>query len=79
MRAGKGFTSSIPNQDMNDTIKLKKSLEDSKVLIGGITKTVKHEIKTKTWISSYFVSTLSRFISTTSKFFSSIKCKWKKS
>ena len=37
---------------MNDTIKIKKSLEDSGVLIDGVTETVKNEIKkTRRWIS----------------------------
>ena len=30
---------------MNDIIKIMKSLEDSGVLIDGVTETVKHEIK----------------------------------
>ena len=30
---------------MNDIIKIIKSLEDSSVLIDGVTETVKHEIK----------------------------------
>ena len=30
---------------MNDVIKITKSLEDSGVLIDGVTETVKHEIK----------------------------------
>ena len=30
---------------MNDTIKIINSLEDSRVLINGVTETVKHEIK----------------------------------
>ena len=33
------------NEDMNDIIKIKKSLEDSDVIIDGNTKTVKHEVK----------------------------------
>ena len=41
VRAGKGFTLFILNEDMNDIIKIIKSLEDSGVLI----ETVKHEIK----------------------------------
>ena len=45
VRAGKGFTLFISNEDMNDIIKVIKSLEDSGVLIDGITETVKHEIK----------------------------------
>ena len=43
-RAGKGFTLFISNEDMNDIIKIIKSLEDSNVLIDGVTETVKHEI-----------------------------------
>ena len=45
MRAGKGFTLFISNEDMNDIIKIIKSLEDSGVLIDGVTQTVKDEIK----------------------------------
>ena len=44
VRAGIGFTLFISNEDMNDTIKIIKSLEDSGVLIDGVTETVKHEI-----------------------------------
>ena len=42
VRAGKGF---ISNENMNDIIKIIKSLEDSGVLIDGVTETVKHELK----------------------------------
>ena len=35
----------ISNKDMNDIIKIVKSLEDSGVLIDGVNETVKHEIK----------------------------------
>ena len=45
VRAGKGFTLFISNEDMNDIIKIIKSLEDSGVFIDGVTGTVKHEIK----------------------------------
>ena len=45
VRAGKGFTLFISNEDMNDIIKIIKSLEDSSVLIDGVTETVKHKIK----------------------------------
>ena len=45
MRAGKGSTLFISNEDMIDIIKTIKSLEYSVVLIDGVTKTVKHEIK----------------------------------
>ena len=79
VRAGKGFTLFISNEDMNDIIKIIKPLEDSGVLIDGVNETVKHEIKTIRWISWSFVSTFSRFISATINFFSSNKYKWKRS
>ena len=44
-RAGKGFTLFISNEDMNDIIKITKSLEDSGTLIDGVTETGKHETK----------------------------------
>ena len=44
-RAGKGFTLLISNEYMSDIIKIIKSLEDSGVLIDGVTETVKCEIK----------------------------------
>ena len=45
VRAWKGFTLFISNEDMNDFIKIIKSLEDSGVLINWVTETVKHEVK----------------------------------
>ena len=45
MRAEKGFTLFISNEDINDIIKIIKSLADSNVLIDGITETAKIEIK----------------------------------
>ena len=45
MRAEKRFILFISNEDMNDIIKIIKSLEDSNILIDGITETVKHEKK----------------------------------
>ena len=42
-----GFTLFILNEDMNDIIKVIKSLEDSGVLTDGVTETVEHEIKNK--------------------------------
>ena len=41
-RAGKGFTELISNEEI---IEIVKSLEDSKVLIDGVTEAVKHEVK----------------------------------
>ena len=40
LRAGKRFTLFISNQDMNDIIKIIKSLQDSGVLINRVTETV---------------------------------------
>ena len=45
--AVKGFTLFISNEDVNDIIKIIKWLEDSGLLIDGVTKTVKGEIKKK--------------------------------
>ena len=43
--SGKGAVRT--GQGMNDVIKIIKSLEDSSVLVDGITETVKHKIKKK--------------------------------
>ena len=48
LRAGKGFALFISNEDINDIIVIIKSIEDSSVLIDGVTETVKHEIKNPT-------------------------------
>ena len=45
VRAGKGFTLFISNEDMNDIIEIIKSLEDSGVVIYEVTEIVKHELK----------------------------------
>ena len=45
MRAGKGLTLFISNEDMNDIIKTTKPLEYLGVLINGVSETVKHEIE----------------------------------
>ena len=45
VRAGKGFTLFISNEDINYIIKTIKSLEDLGLLIDKVTETVKHEIK----------------------------------
>ena len=45
VRAAKRFTLFISNEDMNDVIKIKKPLENLGVLIDGVTKTVKPEVK----------------------------------
>ena len=45
VRAGKGFTLLISHENMNDIIKIIKSLEDSGVLIDRVAETIKDEIK----------------------------------
>ena len=45
--AEKRSTLFILNEDMNNLIKIIKSLENSSVLIDGVTETVKYEIKNK--------------------------------
>ena len=47
VRAGKGFTLFVLNEDTNDLIKIIKSLEDSCLLNDGVSETVKDEIKNK--------------------------------
>ena len=47
VRAGKGFTFFISNENINDIIKIIESLEDSDVLIDCITEPIKHKIKNK--------------------------------
>ena len=56
---------------MNDFMKIIKSPENSVVLIAGVTKTVKHEIKKQEGeFSRSFVRTFGSLIGTTRKFFS---------
>ena len=45
LRAGKGLTLLILNEDMNDIIKIIKSLKDSDALIDWVTEAVKHKLK----------------------------------
>ena len=45
VRAGKGFTLFILNENMNNIIKIIKSLEDLGVLIDGVNETVKQETR----------------------------------
>lgn len=44
VRAGRGFTLFIQNEDLNDVIKMIVSLNDSGTLIDGANKTAKHYI-----------------------------------
>ena len=45
VRAGKGFTLFISDEDMDDTIKIAELLEKSGLFIDGATETVKHELR----------------------------------
>ena len=79
VRTKTGFTLFISKQDMNDTTKIIKSLENWNVLTDVITETVKHKIKnTRRWIYSCLVSIFNHFISATNYFFSSKRYKWKR-
>ena len=71
---------------MNDIIKIKKSLEDSGLLIDGATETVKHELKLRRISRLYdgiygcFIeSTYDFLIDTTFGFFFDKCCNWQKS
>ena len=44
-RASKGIVLVILNEDMDDIIRIIKSLENSCVLLDGVGETVKHEVK----------------------------------
>ena len=45
VRARRGITIFISNEDMDDITGITNSLENSNVLLDGVTKTVKHEMK----------------------------------
>ena len=47
IRAGKGITFAILNYDMDGTIEIIKSLENSRVLIDGVSEKAKHETENK--------------------------------
>ena len=53
MRVGKAFTLIISNGDVSDIIKIIKSLEDSGIVIDGVTVTVKHEIRYIGYINKF--------------------------
>ena len=80
-RAGKGFTLFISNEDINGIIKIIKSLEDSNILIDGITETVKYEIKQPEEFLPVLLTPSASSCATSAiiDFFSSKRCKWKTS
>ena len=45
VRAGEKMTLAISNEDMNNNIRIIKPLESLGVLVDGVSKTVKYEIK----------------------------------
>ena len=80
VRAGKGFTLFISNDDMDNIIRIIKSLENSSLLIDGVNETMKHKIKkTRRWIYLCFVSTYGCLINNFCSFLFDRKCAWKRS
>ena len=80
VRVGKGFILFISNEDVDDIIKIIKSLGNSGILIVRITKAVEHQIKkTRRWISWCFVSTFAFFSDTTCDFLSGKRYYWARS
>ena len=57
-RIEKEFTLLISNEDVNEIIKIIKSIEDSTVLIDGLTESVKNEIKKKDGFLGAFLEPL---------------------
>ena len=56
---GNHTTLTVPNDDTHDLLKIKRSLEDSGLLLAGITETVKNEVKEqKGGFLSMFLGTL---------------------
>ena len=47
LKAGKGVTLVISNEDMVDIARITKSLENSAALIDGVSEIVKHELRRK--------------------------------
>ena len=70
MRAGIGFILLILNENLNDIIKIVKLIEDSGVLIDGVTETVKDKIKKTKNIDFLKLYLTFGFIGTTYDFFS---------
>ena len=78
-REEKIFSLFISNEDLNDIIKIIKSLKDLGVLIDAVTEIVKHEIKKQEGrFFGSFVSTFSRFVSATSNLLKGKSYKWKR-
>ena len=60
LRSGNMTTLKISNDKMNDIIKVVKSLEDSGLLLKGVTKTVQNEVKEQKYVIRYLMFTFTR-------------------
>ena len=60
LRSGNMTTLKISNDEMNDIIKVVKSLEDSGLLLKGVTKTVQNEVKQQKYVIRYLMFTFTR-------------------
>ena len=76
-RAGARFTLFISDKDMNDIIRIIKSLKDSNILIDDITETVSHEIIKKE--CKFLPALLALLVVSSFGFFSCKRYKWKRS
>ena len=45
----------IPNEEMSDIMKIVQALEDSNVILKGVTKTIKNKKRTKRWLFIYAI------------------------
>ena len=53
---GSGTTTLIiSNEEMNDIMKIVQALEDSNILLKGVTKTIENEAKEQRWIFKYAI------------------------
>ena len=77
VRAGTRFTLFISDKDMNDIIRIIKSLKDSNILIDDITETVSHEIIKKE--CKFLPALLAPLVVSSFGFFSCKRYKWKRS
>ena len=80
VRVGKGFTLFISNKDINDIIKIIKSLEKSDVLIDDATEIVENmRQKTSRWIPWIYYDTYGCVSNSTCPFFVNKCYNWKSS
>ena len=60
-RSKKRITLVISNEDIDDTTRIIKLLENSRILVDGVIETVKHEIKKGRSISWYVTWNIKQF------------------